>query len=84
MIGSVLIDDIPLVSLDDTGKWVADDPDAAELAAALDITDDPWHGQTGDHHLPFGVASLNRVAARLGGQATLAQPVEPLPEGAVA
>jgi hypothetical protein len=55
------------------------------LAQYLNTFYDPRaNHETGDHHLPFGVAVLGRAAAKLKMESKLTKPVAPLPPGVVA
>ncbi len=84
MIGQLRKDGVIIAILNDDGVWAADDPELSAVAKvlnAIESPDDNW--DVGDHHVPFGVASLRRAARKLKANVELAQPIKPLPEGYV-
>ena len=84
MIGQILVNEEPVLRMEDDGNWAAEMPRYRLLADYLNGNFHPSRNrQVGDSSSSYGVHMLYRAAATIrNGTVRLARPVPDIPEGA--
>ena len=83
IIGTLVIGKLPRVTLNTAGEWECDNPLMDDIVEHLNKFFSPYEGSTGDCHLPFGVAAMNRAAISIRGRVELAKEIPPLRPGCI-